>query len=382
MAKNIIICCDGTNNEYKVPFTNVLKLHNLLRRPTMEQRELPEQIIYYDPGVGTLSWPWALTWLARKISILLGLAFGVGILQNVQDAYTFLMKTYEPGDRIYIFGFSRGAYTARALAAMLYKVGLLRPGRENMLPYALKMFQNERDPRTYVGFKATFGRSCPVHFLGLWDTVKSVGWIYNPLSLPFTTRNPKVSVVRHAISIDERRCFYRQNLWGKPYKNQDVLQVWFAGVHCDVGGGYPEAESGLSKITLKWMVEEAIQHGLLVDQNEVVQVLRQEDRERVLEKIHDQKNAKVFHCPPDYRGPLHQSLKRLWWIAEVIPKRYKDFHDHFKTKWMIPLGRRRYINNGVNIHVTVVQRMEDAAMGYRPGNLPEEYEVVGERTSN
>ncbi len=381
MAKNIVICCDGTGNEYKPPFSNVLKLYTVLPKAG-DKRDRDDQIIYYDPGVGTSSWPWALTWLAKKISIALGLAFGVGIIRNVREAYVFLMKTYEPGDKIYIFGFSRGAYTARALAAMLYKVGLLYPGREHMLPYAIKVFKKERDPRAYVGFKATFSRKCPVHFLGLWDTVKSVGWIYDPLTLQFTMRNPKVSVVRHAISIDERRAYFRQNLWGKPYKKQDVLQVWFAGVHSDVGGGYPERESGLSKIALKWMIQEAIAKGLLVDPEEVDLVLRQEDAEKVLEKIRAEKKAKIFQCPPDYRGPIHKSLKGLWWIAEIIPKRYKDFSDNFKTKWMIPLGKRRFINNGIYVHASVVQRMEDPTMDYKPANIPKEYVVVGKTEEN
>jgi uncharacterized protein (DUF2235 family) len=380
MVKNIIICCDGTGNEYQQPFTNVLKLYTMLPRAGMDERDRSDQITYYDPGVGTLSLPFALTWLAKTTTTVLGLAFGLGITQNISDAYQFLMENYQPGDQVYLFGFSRGAYTARAVAAMLYKCGLLRPGRENMLPYALKIFKHERNPRTYIGFKRTFSRDCPIHFLGLWDTVKSVGWIYDPLSLQFTMRNPTVSVVRHAISIDERRCFYRQNLWGKPYKDQDVAQVWFAGVHCDVGGGYPENQSGLSKIALKWLTDEAIRHGLLIDQDAYDRILRTEVSEHLLDKVRSDKEEKIFQCPPNYQGMLHQSLHGLWWIAEYLPNRYKDKRDDFKKKWRIPRGQPRSIDAGVTVHATVKQRLDDPAMAYAPPNLPADYQVTGEPT--
>lgn len=383
MPKNIIICCDGTGNEYKYPFTNVLKLYTMLPRAGMDERDRADQITYYDPGVGTFSLPAALTKVAKAVTEVLGLAFGLGVSQNISDAYQFLMENYEPGDKVYLFGFSRGAYTARALAAMLYKVGLLRPGRENMLPYALKMFKRELNLRTYIGFKRTFSRHCPIHFMGLWDTVKSVGWIYDPLTLQFTMRNPTVGVVRHAVSIDERRCFYRQNLWGKPYKDQDVEQVWFAGVHCDVGGGYPEDESGLSKIALKWITDEAINHGLLVDEEAKERVLREEVSAQLLKKVRKKGNAKVFQCPPDYKVGLHESLKGLWWIAEYIPKRYQDEVSEgvFVTKWKIPKGEARHIEDGVVLHATVRQRLDDQSMDYHPPNLPEHYTVTGESTN-
>jgi uncharacterized protein (DUF2235 family) len=380
MAKKIIICCDGTGNEYQQQFTNVLKLYTMLPRAGMDERDRRDQIAYYDPGVGTFSLPAALTKLARVITKILGLAFGLGITQNISDAYQFLMENYEPGDKVYLFGFSRGAYTARALAAMLYKCGLLRPGRGNMLPYALKIFKNEFNPRTYIGFKRNFSRDCPIHFLGLWDTVKSVGWIYDPLTLQFTMRNPLISVVRQAIAIDERRCFYRQNLWGEPYKDQDVEQVWFAGAHCDVGGGYPEYQSGLSKIALKWMTDEAIKHGLLIDQAAYERVLRTGVSHNLRQKMTSDKKEKIFHCPTNYKGMLHHSLHGAWWIAEYIPKRYKDAHDNFKVRWKIPRGQRRRIEDGVTLHATVQQRLDEPALNYDPPNLPAHYRVSGEPT--
>jgi uncharacterized protein (DUF2235 family) len=113
-------------------------------------------------------------------------------------------------------------------------------------------------------FKRVYGREVRPHFLGLWDTVTSLGWVYRRTYYPYSTWNPDVHTVRHAVAIDERRAQYRQNLW-RQAREQDVRQVWFTGVHSDVGGGYCEQESGLAKIPLSWMVTEAATAGLQVD---------------------------------------------------------------------------------------------------------------------
>jgi len=364
MAKNIVICCDGTSNEYGDRNTNVLKLFSILPKGK------PEQVTFYDPGVGTFSAPAALTRTARAVTKLFGLAFGYGITDNIGDAYRFLMETYEPDDRVFIFGFSRGAYTARAVAAMLHKCGLLERRNENLLPYALKLFKYDRRPDIYNGFKRTFSRKCEVHFLGVWDTVSSVGWIYDPLTLQFTMNNPIVTNFRHAIAIDERRCFYRQNLWGEGGEGQDVKQVWFAGAHCDVGGGYDERESGPSQISLDWMIDEAVSSGLVID----------DDRRRVVvpSQATEATGVEPYHAAPDASAPLHTSLKGPWWIAEVIPKRYKDPRRDFKPSWRIPLGRRRFIREGSTIHASVVERMiatRNSKTPYSPPRLPKSYEV-------
>lgn len=364
MAKNIVVCCDGTSNEYGDRNTNVLKLFSILPKGD------PGQMAFYDPGVGTFSAPAALTRTSKAVTKLFGLAFGYGITANIGDAYRFLVEIYEPEDHVYIFGFSRGAYTARAVAAMLHKCGLLERCNENLLPYALKIFKYDRRPHIYNGFKRTFSRKCEVHFLGVWDTVSSVGWIYDPLTLQFTMNNPIVKNVRHAIAIDERRCFYRQNLWGEGGDGQDVKQVWFAGAHCDVGGGYPETESGPSQISLDWMIEEALQKGLVIDEDERARVVPP----RANKKPEDED----FRAAPDASAPLHTSLKGPWWIAEFIPKRYKDPRRGFKTSWRIPLGRRRFIKEGSTLHGSVVERMDatkESKNPYRPPRLPERYEV-------
>src|SRR5207253_745958 len=170
-----------------------------------------------------------------------------GISDNVADAYQFLMRNFEPGDRIYVFAFSRGAYTARVLCGMLHIVGLLTSGNEALIPYAIRMIKGRGiDFDVLADFKRTFSRECKVHFIGVWDTVSSVGWIYNAVQFAFTATNPDIAIVRHAVSIDEQRAFFRQDLFVDLHSNQDLEQVWFAGVHSDVGRSYPESESQLS----------------------------------------------------------------------------------------------------------------------------------------
>src|SRR5260370_29040560 len=158
--------------------------------------------------------------------------------------------------------------------------GLLTAGNEALIPYALRLYKSN-DPCKFeiaAGFKSTFSVPCKPYFLGLWDTLSSVGWILDPIHtkgghLPYTATLPDVPVIRHAVSIDERRAFFRQNLVHEPAAaNQNVKQVWFAGVHSDVGGSYAEAESGLSKIALRWMLCEAESAGLGLDPEKVVAV--------------------------------------------------------------------------------------------------------------
>jgi len=132
MPKNIVICCDGTGNEFGAQNSNVVKLYKTLVCNDA-------QIAYYHPGVGTMGARNALTRIGKWWTQVIGLAFGYGISDNVADAYQFLMREFEPGDELYMFGFSRGAYTARALCGMLHIVGLLTKGNEALIPYAIRM---------------------------------------------------------------------------------------------------------------------------------------------------------------------------------------------------------------------------------------------------
>jgi uncharacterized protein (DUF2235 family) len=227
--RNIVVCLDGTNNKYNAANTNVVKLYGLL------DRTADDQLAYYQPGIGTMLpvgvWGTVRRWLAAQLD----LAIAFLLEDHVCAAYRFLMRYYQDGDRIFIFGFSRGAYEARVLAAMLFKTGLLGKGNEEMIPFAWEIFGRKYGDKTYLGFRRTFSRTVQVHFLGLWDTVSSVGWAWNPTHFQFTADNPAVRTVRHAMALDERRTYFVQNLWtSKTEPGLDSRQVWFPGVHCDV----------------------------------------------------------------------------------------------------------------------------------------------------
>jgi len=174
----------------------------------------------------------------------------------------------------------------RVLAGLLHTLGLLPRGGSNLIPHALRLFKsirnsNRRDAasrkRQYWElcdeFRWSFARYIPgagdqrhflVRFVGVWDTVSSVGWAWNPGGYPFTVHNPSVQVICHAVSLDERRTFFRQNLIVTE-PPQEAREAWFPGVHCDIGGGYPEADGGLWRSPFEWMLKHATASGLLVD---------------------------------------------------------------------------------------------------------------------
>ena len=355
MGRKIVLCLDGTSNRYSATNTNVVKLYAML------DRARSDQLSYYQPGIGTFLPPGFWGHLRGLVARILDLAIAWLLYDHVTDAYRFLMRYYQDGDQIYIFGFSRGAYTARAVAGMLHKVGLLTQGNEELIPFAWDMFKRERDKDVYDGFKKTFCTPVRVHFLGLWDTVSSVGWAWDPKHLPYTQNNPSVDIVRHAVALDERRAYFVQNLWGN--QPQDVEQVWFPGVHCDVGGGYGEPESGLSAIALRWMTEKAEATGLAFNAEMKAVVLPA------------QNTPPPGYAAPFAGGPPNESLTGLWWIPEFIPKPYRDPTANFEKRWMIHAGRHRHVADGAKIHVSVFDRMTLVG-GYNPSNLPATYERV------
>lgn len=361
MPKNIVLCCDGTGNDFRQPATdsNVVKLYNTLVIG-------PGQIAYYHPGVGTMGSPTARGPVEKFVSKVRGLAFGAGLLDNVGDAYRYLMETYQDGDRIFLFGFSRGAYTARAIASLLHVYGLLEPGNEQLIPYILQMYGKlTKGPATQEttfpaeeAFQYAFSRGVEVHFCGVWDTVSSYGWVNSPINLRFNGQNPIIRHGRHAVSIHEKRCCFQDNLWGPALPAQgetpaqDLRQVWFTGVHSDIGGSYTESEAGLSKIAFEWMLVEAVGQGLQVDSQRAEIVLGRATPPACLPQ----------YVKPDPKGILHQSLTGAWWLAEFFPRRRKG-------RWGLPLGRWvRQIPNGACLHETVLE--SDA-----PVNFPTHYAV-------
>ena len=192
--KNIVLCCDGTGNEFGCNNTNVVLTYLLVDKGD-------EQVAYYDPGVGTGGWEYEEGGTLRAAG---DQATGHGLQKNVEDAYRYLMACYEPGDRIFLFGFSRGAFTARSVAGMLHKCGLLRRDAGNLVEYAAKVYNTEGNDATAKEFRSAFGRDCPVHFVGVWDTVESL--VLNAgKRFHDATLNPEVAHGYHALAIDERR---------------------------------------------------------------------------------------------------------------------------------------------------------------------------------
>ena len=408
--RNIIICCDGTGNEISENISNVLKLYRCLRKTEKTQ---PRQLVFYDPGVGTLERPDPWHKFKQNFNAILGLATGYGLDDNVLAAYAFLVHTCQAGDQVYLFGFSRGAYTVRVLAGLIHKVGLITPEQVNLAGSGLiayKQFSSDEAPKLRAKFKSaveavaaedtlpqtafdnaaqfariTSSRWPIIRFVGVWDTVASVivpraDRFYWPSleELAFTLVNPSVQTFRQAISIDERRCMFRLKKWDAPqtYKPvrfndvhaepQDILQVWFAGVHADIGGGYPEKQSGLSKYPLLWMIDEAAKCGLTVNQATVNQLAWGVQR----------KGSPYSYVVPDVRGDLHTSLSGAWWLLEYLPKSasYKEWPAR-KTYfgWYIPDAEPRLIPDGAIIHESAILRM-DAMPSYRPVNLPKQFE--------
>ncbi len=408
MGKNIVILFDGTSNEISADRTNVLRLFGALERSD-------KQIVYYDPGVGTFGAANAWSNAYRKSVEFWGLATGWGLDENVKEAYRFLVDNYDPGepdangrhpnrDRIYIFGFSRGAYTARVLAGFIHALGLMSKYHVNLIDYAYNTYKGvsqteqkaggtdaaEVDKEAPSAFNTMrlYERTLktyrpPIKLLSLFDTVSSVivwgKWRPQFVTLPFTDRNPSVEVVRHALAIDERRTMFNplpwlpgQEYWGKPFRPpapgpQDFKEVWFAGVHGDVGGGYPEKESAAIKIPLSWMIDETRATGLDYD-NEVV-------NELVLGKNKNPRNAYVR---PDATARLHDSMNWAWKLLEYMPRRvpitsWRKRGD--TTRIYLPLADRRFIPDGARIHQSVIERMSSnkVSPSYSPPNLPSSY---------
>lgn len=275
MTRQLIICSDGTNNNLTggARDTNVTKLCGLLAPDDNDQ------LLYYDPGVGNPGeLPGAsLTDSATRIfERLHGLAFGKGVYENIAEAYKFLMRHYRPGDQIFLFGFSRGAFTARSIGGLVTQFGLLRPEMEGLVPTLLHIYfsDRERGGRKYIAirdqisrlFASEQTRAAPVWFVGVWETVASVG---APLLSRAITASPTIvgkrfHHVRQALALDE----YRRSFEPRPYyvdpvhdyaaSGQSIAQLWFSGAHCDVGGGYVQAEARLSHDPLLWMLQEAV----------------------------------------------------------------------------------------------------------------------------
>ncbi|KAF8598007.1 hypothetical protein BDV93DRAFT_512826 [Ceratobasidium sp. AG-I] len=302
--RSLVLCFDGTANHFSHQNTNVVKLVELLKKDDPE-RQMTGIGTYVSPG-------WA-----NSVGEGLAKALDEGVAwylpQHIMDGYKYLMQTYRAGDRICIFGFSRGAFTARALAGMIHCVGLLPRHNIEHIPFAYQLYANsyqkekdqkekdrkeesqkkdasnvlgilgaletgKPDPRTLdpEDYKQTFCTPINIDFVGVWDTVASVGAL-TPKFLPWIDYNPSIRAFRHALSLDERRVNFVPSLWdhsSTDVESQDVREVWFKGQHCDIGGGADEPIgkgkktppdcSRLSNIALRWMVRQCIEADTIV----------------------------------------------------------------------------------------------------------------------
>ncbi|KAI0640162.1 hypothetical protein C8Q77DRAFT_114336 [Trametes polyzona] len=313
-ARTLVLCFDGTGDQFDQDNSNVVKFFSLLKKDDRN-----EQMVYYQTGIGTYTDASNTSGLRVKVDQLLDSMIAWHLDAHVKSGYEFLMQNYQAGDKICLFGFSRGAYTARALAGMIHKVGLLPACNHEQVPFAYKMFTrtDELGWKQSTAFKKAFSIDVDIDFIGVWDTVASVGIV--PHTLPFTSSNRAIRVFRHAVALDERRARFQANLYQYPTKKDlehgtkpgdmpksdteyatpnaipgepkvkknkkpkserklqrkyerlfnstddcdheyttDVLEVWFAGCHCDVGGGSvtDDIPHTLARIPLRWMIRE------------------------------------------------------------------------------------------------------------------------------
>ncbi len=263
MSKNIVIFSDGTGQVGgSGTNTNVYKLFNVI------ENRSPRQVSFYDPGLGTLE-RWRI----------LSQGSGLGFSKNVLDCYRFIFDHYQTGDKLFFFGFSRGAATVRSLSGFIHLFGILPNSRSDLIEQAYDIYKisnlNKRRSKASDFLARHHTMWTKIQFLGVFDTVAALGLISKPINRLLNrfpklkhdyhdfTLSPSVVHARHALSVDDDRKAFHPVLWDKHLiEGQTMKQVWFAGVHTDVGGGYKE--SGLSDISYSWMLKEAKDKGLLI----------------------------------------------------------------------------------------------------------------------
>ncbi|UPT97723.1 DUF2235 domain-containing protein [Bradyrhizobium barranii subsp. apii] len=381
--KNIILLSDGTGNSAaKVWRTNVWRLFQAL------DLKGSSQIAIYDDGVGTSSFlPLAI----------LGGVFGWGLKRNVLNLYKFLCRNYQAGDKIYGFGFSRGAFTIRVAIGLILDQGLVNFANEGELDRktkaAYRAYRQARFPGLNLFYPFLYLRYLldkrfykprerevdSIEFLGLWDTVAAYGlpvdemtrgvnrWIM-PLELPNTDFSGRILKARHALAIDDERATFHPVLWDENATNtqaagaqrdtrdETLLQVWFTGMHANVGGGYPD--DSLANVSLSWILAEARQAGL------VFKTIARAEPDALL----NTDSAK------DKDGRLYDSRSGLGGYYRYSPRKIADFYEA-----MAKAAEKKGVAPGAlvpKIHESVFGRIKMGAHLYGPIGLPKVYEVV------
>jgi uncharacterized protein (DUF2235 family) len=316
-VKRIVVCCDGTwNRPDEDSPTNVAKVALAVAD---SDGDVP-QLVLYHRGVGT-----------DRFERIRGGAFGWGLSRNVRDCYRFVIANYEPGDQLFFFGFSRGAYTARSTVGLIRNAGILLPEHFDRVDDAYDMYRDRDETRRPSGIEATlFRRSfshdeIEVRFVGVWDTVGALGipWLPKQVARRLwgfhdTELSRKVKLAYHALAIDEKRRPFVPSLWYRKAEDTGILeQRWFTGVHSDIGGGYPDCS--LADITLWWMADRARAAGLALKDDHLVATRTPGHEERRLGK----------QISPDVNAAPGESYKRFY---KLLPPRARAFVDRNKPK--------------------------------------------------
>ncbi len=354
MTRRLVVCCDGTWNRpdemrsgAPAP-TNVAKVALGLAR---ESEDGTEQVLFYQKGVGT-----------RRFERLRGGAFGVGLGRNVRECYAFLAEAYQPGDELYFFGFSRGAFTARSTVGLVRKSGVLRPGNVNRVNDAYRLYRERltrpNDHEAQIFRRMYSHPEADLKFVGVWDTVGALGIPIDGVRLPGaqklwgfhdTVLSSHVRYAYQALAVDERRRPFRPTLWQQQASaiGQTLEQVWFSGVHSDVGGGYPDPE--LAEISLLWMVERARACGLAFEPDHF------KPTDPPIESVARQRGAAIG---PNALGLMHESRKAFYRLQPSFSRKLAD-----------PDG------SNLTVASSAARRFKEQA-GYQPSNL-EEYLAAG-----
>lgn len=359
--KRIVLCCDGTWNsadqadeEGEPCPTNVVRL---AYRVAKRDPAGVIQVVYYDQGVGT----------GNSLDRITGGALGRGVEENIHDAYRFLVGNYEPGDELFVFGFSRGAFTARSIVGMVRKCGILAARHARHYREAVALYRNEEKPadagptRFRTDYCSYGDGAIEVRFIGVWDTVGALGIPVRGLRMlkkKYEFHDTELSgIVQegcHALAIDEHRAPFTPAIWEDRRKGgQKVEQVWFCGTHSDVGGGYARKHDPqgalapqLADLSLDWMLGKALAAGLHFDP----EVLNANPLALdPLAEIHNSKTG-LYRLVPGYDRPIGLA---------TLDKRLTDKPDSTQS-----------------LHPSVLARW-DADPGYRPEALARYFERMG-----
>lgn len=376
MSKNIISCADGTGNKGgATPNSNVYKIYKAIdkcaKSTTEEHTNLTRQTAFYDNGVGTEE--------SKLIRTICG-AIGIGFKKNVCDLYKYLARNYEPGDKVFFFGFSRGASTVRACIGFIHKCGLIKGkdlrNREvdALINKAFCAYKNHRDApdkAECIKHSNISHGEIDIQFVGIWDTVVALGFpkrtdIIGPISFLLDKAfcsiecigehfyphkfyhyrlSNKVKNTYQALAIDdERTSFWPHVIREQVIEDGNIEQVWFAGMHSNVGGGY--GRTGTASISLYWIMLKAKECGLFFNKCEL-------------------KKAKEDSNP---HGRIHNSRGGLATIYRYHPREIESLCEcRLKSK--------------IKIHQSAIDRLIDRTANYTPGQLPGEFIVVNDDSS-